>query len=81
MVAGIDFHYRGFHNVDLVYNMKYISQEADFNIDGWIDTYNSKVDSIDLNELYLVGLEQMGAALYLVMGGALLVGLGLTNIR
>ncbi len=81
LCSGIDYHYRGYHNVDLVYNVRSIGYNEGFSTAGWVDTYNTKGDTIKLDEGYSLGLKQMNYGLYLAIGGAFLLGLGFAYLE
>ncbi len=81
LILSITSYYKGFHNVDLVFNMKNLLEEQGENIDNYVDRYNSKGDVIDLIDLYAIGTEQMERGFYCSMVGAFLLGLSLLNIK
>ena len=81
LVGGFWLFFIGYYNVDLVFNMKSVVCDNGMDIDNWQDTYNSNGDTITLNNLYLVGLEQQQGATYLILLGGLLVGLALGFIN
>lgn len=76
MVEATEDYYRGFHNVDLVFNNCLIANDINVNFRLMNDSYDIG-KSMPLTDLYIIGNKQMEKAFFKMMFGTFLTAVSL----
>ena len=73
LIAGLYAFFTGYHNVDLSTNVLRISYENNLNPNSFYDIYSLK-DTIGINNLYIIGMNQMKFSLIYIFISGIIIG-------
>jgi hypothetical protein len=76
MVAGMEWYWQSYHNLDTGQNMRYVEQEFDTTL---VDI-TLQGDILTSEEAYLMGARNLRWALYTSMLGSVLFGVGISRL-